>query len=73
MNDLIKEKLKELLSVCLDCGFTFQAEGKYFSVYKVNGNDVYSICSVYSIQDWNGMVEERIADIDSFIEQVKNA
>lgn len=75
MNNLIKEKLKELLGVCLDKNIHFEYcdHVNWITVWKTNSD--YSAIDVvrhYSLDVRYVSIDEHITNIDLFIEQVKN-
>lgn len=72
---MIKDKLKELLELCVDNGinFDYSAHTKGLTIRKVT--DAKRGCSEYVVnhylmQDWNGTEEQHIAKLNEFIEQI---
>ena len=72
---MIKQKLQELLGVCLDKGvhFDYSAHVNAISIRKksdiVQDSDYIALC--YNLNDWNGTEEQHIAKLDEFIKQVQ--
>lgn len=70
---MIKQKLQELLAVCLDKGvhFDYAAHVNAITIHPKGAEtpkDYIVIC--YSLDEWQGTEEQHIANIDKFIQQV---
>ena len=72
---MIKQKLQELLGVCLDKGvhFDYHAHVNGISIRKKSDvvKDSDYIACFYSLNDWNGTESEHIAKLNEFIKQVQ--
>lgn len=71
---MIKDKLKELLGLCVNNGlsFNYSAHVNGLTIFKYcESNGVEYIVNLYNIQDWNGTEEQHIAKLNEFIEQIK--
>lgn len=71
---MIKDRLKELLWLCIDNGLQFEycATVESVSIYKyTEKKDLVYVIQLYSLRDWNGTEEQHIAKLNEFIEQIK--
>lgn len=71
---MIKDKLKELLGLCVDNGlhFDYAAHVDSLTIYRYcDGSGIEYIVNLYNIKDWNGTEEQHIAKLNEFIEQIK--
>lgn len=70
---MIKAKLQELLSICLDKGvhFEYSAHVNAISIHTQYAEKPEDwIAMYYSLKEWRGTEAEHIAKLDGFIQQV---
>lgn len=75
MDQVLKDKLKELLGVCIEHGVDFNYSGdiECISVFKFTDGDIsYILGPAYSLRDWNGSAKVHLKKINKAIKNIKD-